>query len=328
MGKGRDAGSNVMTAEHAYPSKLGSPRKFKKQLWKDNTALFILVIPAVLYFIIFHYLPMLGVVLAFKDYRYDLGIFGSAWSGFSNFEFFIRSQDAGRVLRNTVGYGFIFIVVNTALATGIALLLFEIKNKLALKYYQTTLILPRFLSWIIVGYLTYALLSPTYGVLNQILQIVGVEPIEWYTNVKYWPFILTLSEAWKSVGIGSIIYYAGLMGLDAEMYEAAKIDGAGRWRQMWSISIPSLVPLMTIMVLLSLGNIFRGDFGLFYQIPRDIGLLYPATDIIDTYVYRGLRSGDIGMSTAVGLFQSVAGLILLLTVNGIIRKVRPENALF
>jgi putative aldouronate transport system permease protein len=297
-------------------------------LIKDNLTLLLLTVPALLYFLIFHYLPMFGVIIAFKDYRYHLGILGSEWIGLKNFEFFFNSQDSWRITRNTIGYSILFIIVGTSAAVGISLLLFEIRNKLALKYYQTTMIFPTFISWVLVGYISYTLFNPNLGVLNHILGFFGVDYINWYSEPKYWPFILTFFYLWKGVGLSSIIYYAALMGVDPELYEAAKIDGANRWKQSWHISIPSITPVITILVLLAIGDTFRGDFGLFYQIPRDVGILYPTTDIIDTYLYRGLRSGNLGMTAAIGLFQSVVGLILILMSNAVIRKIKPENALF
>ncbi len=293
-----------------------------------NLPLLLLALPAMLYFLIFHYLPMFGVVLAFKDYKYSEGILGSAWVGLKNFKFFFTSQDAVRVTRNTVGYGAVFIVFGNIAAITVALLLYEIRNRFALKVYQTSMILPRFLSWVIVGYIAYALLNPTLGSLNQLMNALGYESVDWYSNPKYWPYILVAADTWKHVGLNSIIYYAALMGIDPELYEAAKMDGASRWRQMRSISIPLLTPILTIIAILAIGNLFRGDFGLFYQLPRDVGVLYPATDIIDTYVYRGLRQGDIGITAAVGLFQSAVGLVLVIISNGIIRKTKPDNALF
>lgn len=295
---------------------------------KDNAALLVLALPAIVYFLVFHYLPMFGVVLAFKNYNYADGIWGSRWVGLKNFEFFFTSQDAWRVTRNTVGYSALFIVAGTIAAVAAALLLYEIRRKAALAFYQTTMILPRFLSWVIVGYLTYTLFHPTLGLFNQGLAWIGQAPANWYAETQYWPTILTSTEVWKTIGISSIMYYAALMGNDPELYEAATIDGAGRWKQTWAISIPSLYPVMTILILLSVGNMFRADFGLFYQIPRDVGILYPVTDVIDTYVYRGLRNGNLAVTAAVGMYQSVAGLILLLIVNAWIRKVKPENALF
>lgn len=305
--------------------------KSKKKKWhvfKANFELLVFTLPVLFYFFIFHYLPMGGLVLAFKDYRYDRGIFGSDWVGFQNFDFFFTSQDAWRITRNTVSYSAVFIVTGIISALIISLLLYEVKSRLATKIYQTTMILPHFLSWVIVGYISYILLNPVHGVLNQILVALGRSPVQWYTEKQYWPFILTFSNIWKSIGLSTIIYYAALMGIDSTLFEAAEIDGATKLRQVWHISIPSITPLMSILALLSIAGLFRGDFGLFYQIPRNVGVLYSVTDIIDTYVYRGLRQGHIGMTTAVGLFQSVFGLIMVLISNWIVRRVKNENALF
>ncbi len=299
-----------------------------RHLTRDNRILLLLTVPAILYFIIFHYLPMFGVIMAFKDFKYHLGILGSEWVGLKNLDFFFQSQDAWRITRNTVGYSLLFIVVGNAAAASVALLLFEVRNRLALKYYQTTMILPTFVSWVLVGYISYTLLNPSLGLLNQAITAMGFEAVNWYSEPRYWPFILTVFSLWKGIGLSSIIYYAALMGTDPEIYEAAKIDGANRWKQSLHVSIPSLAPVMTIIVLLAIGDTFRGDFGLFYQIPRDVGVLYPTTDIIDTYVFRGLKGGQLGMTAAVGLFQSFVGLVLIVFSNAIIRKVKPENALF
>ena len=297
-------------------------------IFKNNFELLILTIPALLGFFIFNYLPMFGVVLAFKEYNYRDGIFGSPWIGFENFKFFFESQDAWRVARNTVAYNATFIVVGIFSAVVIALLLYELSNRICIKVYQTAIILPRFLSWVIVSYITYILLNPKIGVFNQVLVWMGKEPIQWYAETKYWPVILTLTNIWKNVGLDSIIYFAALMGVDQELYEAAKIDGANRVKQIIHISIPSILPVMTILFVLAVGNIFGGDFGLFYQVSRDVGVLYPVTDIIPTYVFRGLTSGSYSMSTAVGLFQSVVGLILVVATNWIVKKIEPENSLF
>ncbi|MBO9605780.1 MAG: sugar ABC transporter permease [Paenibacillaceae bacterium] len=302
-------------------------RSYKRYI-KENIALFALALPAILYFIVFHYTPMFGVILAFKDYKYIGGIFGSEWIGFKNFEYFFTSMDAWRITRNTVGYGAAFIVFGNIAAITVALLLFEIRSKFALKYYQTAMIMPRFLSWILVGYMTYALFSPTLGYMNQFRSLFGADPIDVYSNAKYWPVILVLVDVWKTVGLSSIIYYAALMSIDSELFEAARIDGAGKLRQTFAISLPALTPVIIVIVILAIGNIFRGDFGLFYNIPRDIGVLYPTTDVIDTYVFRGLRSGDFGISAAVGLFQSAVGLVLVVLSNWIVKKVNPDNSLF
>ena len=304
----------------------------KKNKWrgfKDNAELSALALPGIIMLILFSYIPMFGIIIAFKDYRNNLGIFGSQWVGFENFKFFFTSQDAWRILRNTVGYGLVFIVMNIVAAVFVAILLYEVKSRLSLKVYQTSMFLPHFLSWVIVGYITYILLEPNMGVINQILKLFGAEGKQWYSDPKYWVVILPLVNLWKNIGMKSIMYYAALMGIDEQLFEAATIDGAGKLKQIWYITLPSLIPLMTILTILDVGNIVKGDFGLFYTIPRDIGLLYPTTDIIDTYVYRGLRTGDdIGITTAVGLFQSVVGLIMVVSTNLVVRKISPENSLF
>ena len=308
---------------------LNPKSKTKKNLNKRlNTELSLLAIPGVLLLIIFCYIPMFGIVIAFKDYNMSRGILKSAWNGFDNFKFFFESLDAVRIIRNTVGYGIVFVTLSMVCQVILALILFEVMNKKALKAYQTIMILPNFLSWVIVGYISYVFLSPESGVLNEMITFFGGEKIKWYSDPKYWPYILTIVNTWKGVGIGSIYYYASLMGIDASIFEAAEIDGANKLQKIRYISIPSLVPIIVIMLIMSIGGVIRGDFGLFYQIPRDVGLLYPTTDIIETYVFRGLRGGNMAISTAVGLFQSVVGLFLVTLTNFIVKKINPENSLF
>jgi len=295
---------------------------------KENKEFLILIMPAVLYFVIWHYLPMLGVVIAFKDYTYFGGILGSKWVGFDNFKFFFLSNDAWRITRNTVSYGALFIVVNAISASVVALLLFEIKNRMAIKVYQTIIILPNFLSWVVVGFVTYILFNPTLGVVNQLLSFVGIKEVDLYMEPKYWLFILTVTNTWKGLGMNTIIYYAALLGTNQELFEAADLDGANGLQKCWHISVPSLIPLMTILSILAVGNILRGDFGLFYQISRDVGALYPTTDVIDTYIYRGIRTGDMSVATAVGFFQSFVGFALVIATNKIVKKIEPSNSLF
>lgn len=303
--------------------------KTRWKAFKDNAELSALLLPGIILMTIFMYIPMFGIIIAFKDYRNNLGIFGSKWVGLQNFKFFFTSQDAWRIGRNTVGYGILFIVLGLVAAVFVAILLYEIKSRAALKVYQTSMILPHFLSWVIVGYITYILLEPNMGIFNRIIRVFGGDGLQWYSEPKYWVIILPLVNLWKNVGLKCIMYYAALMGIDRELFEAAEIDGAGRFKQILYITIPSLVPLMTILTILDVGHIIKGDFGLFYTIPRDVGLLYPTTDIIDTYVYRGLRTGDdIGITTAVGLFQSVIGFIMVVGTNLIVKKISPDNSLF
>lgn len=303
--------------------------KNKKKLSKKDKQRLILCLPVIIHLFIFKYLPMGGIVLAFKDFRFDKGILGSDWVGFENFNFFFQSEHAWRITRNTVGLNFIFIITGLFVSVTIAIIMFEISKRLYVKIYQTTLILPHFLSWVVVGYMTYALFHHSYGILNKFLSSIGMESIMWYFRPEIWPFILMFISVWKGMGMSSIIYYAALMGQDKNLFDAAAIDGASKWQEIRYIKIPLLIPIMTILTILAIGNIFRADFGLFYQIPRNMSVLYPTTDVIDTFVFRALKDmGDIGMSAAVGLYQSVVGFILILTTNAIVRKIDEESALY
>lgn len=301
----------------------------KKGHRKENLQLLTLALPAILLLTVFNYWPMFGIVLAFKDYKVPKGIWGSPWAGFKNFQFFLQSQDAVRVIRNTLGLNLIFIMSGIFFGVLFALIMFEVKKKAHIKIYQTVSIIPSFISWVAVGYIVYALLDPTRGLVNQILVFFGKEGIAWYSEPKFWPVILLISKIWQSVGIGSIIYYAALMGVDNELFEAAEIDGAGKLQKTWYVSLPQIVPIIIVMGILEIGKIFRADFGLFYNVTRDVGALYPTTDVIDTYVFRALmQQGNIGMSSAVGLIQSIVCLVTLLFANFIIKKISPENSLF
>ncbi len=296
---------------------------------KENGEFIVLSLPVIVHLFIFSYIPMLGIVLAFKNFRFDKGIFGSDWIGLNNFMFLFTSQDAWRITLNTIGLNLMFIFSGLVCSVTFALMLYEITNKNYVKLYQTVIILPSFLSWVVVGYMAYILLNPQLGVLNKILEAAGAEPVSWYSEPSYWPVILAISNIWKNVGLGSIIYYAGLMGINQEYYEAADIDGAGKFQKALKISIPNILPLMVIMTILAIGGIFRSDFGMFFNLTRNVGSLYPTTDVIDTYVYRALRVvGDIGMSSAAGLYQSIVGFIMILVTNAIVRRIQPENALF
>lgn len=306
-----------------------SKKKSRKYDSIYNLEYLAMSLPALLYFGIFAYLPMSGLILAFKTYRYDLGILGSKWVGFNNFKFFFTSGDALEITRNTVGYGISFLVIGTVAAIVVALMLFEISKGLFIKIYQTIMITPSFMSWVVVSFITYIFLNPVTGVMNAMLGVFSIEPVNWYMEGAYWPTILNVVNLWKGIGISVVLYYSRLMAIDKELFEAASIDGAKRLQQIVYISLPALVPLVSILALMAIGNIFRGDFGLFYQIPRNSGILYDSTDIIDTYLFRALsKSADIGRSTAIGFFQSFVGLILVLATNKIIKKINPENAIF
>ncbi len=315
----------TLTEKQKTPSEaFEKQRSTRSILHKDNINLTIMLIPTVILLILFCYLPMFGIVIAFKDYRYNLGILGSDWSGFENFKYFFTSQDAWILVRNTIGYNVIFIIANIVSGVGVALLLYEVTSRKCIKYYQTTMLFPHFMSWIIVGFIVYAFLDPSYGVLNKSL---GID-VSWYTKPAYWPAILVFANTWKGVGMNSIYYYAALMSIDPTLFEAARIDGANSWQVTRYIKIPELRKIIAIMIILATGHIFKGDFGLFYQLPMDVGALYPVTDVIDTYLYRGLRSGDVGVTTAVGFFQSVVGLATVLLSNFIVKKIDEESSMF
>jgi len=299
-----------------------------------NWAMLLMVLPATIWFLLFAYLPMAGLVIAFKQYRFSregfwASIVKSDWVGLNNFKFLFSTNDAYIITRNTVLYNVFFIVLGLVLAVALAIMLSEIVNKRLAKVYQTGMFLPYFLSWVIVGYFVFSFLSWDKGMLNRILTSIGIDPIQWYSDPTYWPIIIVVVFLWKSVGYNSVIYLAAIMGIDRSLYEAAMIDGANKWQQIRHITIPMLKTLMTILTLLAIGRIFYADFGLFYQVPRDSGTLYSVTNVIDTYVYRGLKTtGEIGMSTAAGLYQSLVGFVLVITSNWVVRKWNKENALF
>ncbi|KQN97879.1 sugar ABC transporter permease [Paenibacillus sp. Leaf72] len=297
---------------------------------KRYRALFLMIIPGMIYLIINNYLPMFGVVIAFKDINYAKGILGSDWIGFKNFEYLFETKDAWIITRNTILYNGAFIVINTVLAIAVAILLNEVKKKLASRFYQSAILLPYLISMVVVGYLGLSLLNVESGFINkQLLPLLGMDPIAWYTEAKYWPYILAIVNIWKNVGYLCIIYLASIIGIDHEYYEAATIDGANKWHQIRSITVPLIMPTITIMTLLAIGRIFYSDFGLFYQVPLNSGPLQPTTDVIDTYVYRGLMTlGDIGMSSAAGLYQSLVGFVLVLAANYAVSRKNRDQALF
>ena len=303
-------------------------RRRKREKRKYTLTLLMMTLPGMVCLILFSYLPMFGIVIAFKNYVPLKGVFASEWVGFKNFEFFFTSQSAWRTIRNTVLYSIDFLVLDLVLGVLIAILLYNLTSSRALKTYHTIILLPRFLSIIIISFITYAMLSPSYGVVNQLVRAMGGNTVQWYSEAKYWPWIITIVHCWMSIGAGCLYYYAALTGIDASLFEAATIDGATCWQKAWYIMIPSLVPIMVIMTILGIGGLFSGDMGLFYQVPKDQGLLYETTDIINTYTYRALLGGSLAKSAAVGLFQSVVGLFLVLGTNTIVRKVSPEHSMF
>ena len=309
-------------------SKAKKDRKLKKRLIR-YIPLYIMALPGLLYLFINNYMPLPGLVLAFKKYNAKKGIFGSANVGFKNFKYLFATKDAFVITRNTILYNVVFIIVNTVLAVFVAILLAEMTSKLK-KTYQIIILLPFMISMVIVSYLVFGFLSNDNGFLNNtILKALGKEPVQWYMQKQYWPFILVFVNAWKVIGYNCIIYLSTILGIDRSIYESASIDGAGKWTQIAKITIPLLKPTIIMMTLLAVGRIFYSDFGLFYQVPQNQGALFSVTNTIDTYVYRGLLElGDMSMASAAGLYQSVVGFICILVANLIVRKLDPESALF
>jgi putative aldouronate transport system permease protein len=303
-----------------------------KRLWGDlikNRTMYIMILPALLFFLIFSYLPMAGLVVAFKSYTYSKGIFGSPWVGFDNFTFFFESGKAWLVTKNTIMYNFIFLIVNNFLEIFIAIILFELAGKYFKKILQSVIFLPYFISWVVAGAIVYNLLNYEFGAVNTLLKSIGFEPLNFYNSPKLWPYILIFFSAWKTVGYGTVIYLASIAGIDAEMYEAAKIDGANVLQRIVHITIPSIVPTIMVLLLLKISQIAKGDFGMFYQLIGTNGILFDKTDVIDTYAFRALLDmQEFGMSAAVGVYQSVLNFIIIIIVNTSVRKASKENALF
>ena len=300
--------------------------KTLKRFWP----LYLMFLPGAIYLFINCYIPMFGIQIAFRTYNARDGIYGSPWCGMENFEFLFRTDDAWIMTRNTLLYNFVFIVLGTVLAIAVAIILNEVKSKGAKQLYQTIILIPYLISMVIVSYLAFAFLSSSNGYINNsLLAAFGAKPVDWYNTPKYWPVILVIINIWKGLGYNMILYYATICGIDHTLYEAAVVDGATRWQQIRSITLPSLKSTIIILTLMALGGIFRSDFGLFYQVPQNSGPLISVTQTIDTYVYRGLmQTNNIGMSSAAGVYQSVVGFILVVSANFVVRKLDSESSLF
>ena len=307
--------------------------KKKKSLIRDlkeNGSLLSMCIPGLIFFILFNYLPMFGIIIAFKQYRYDLGIWASPWNGLKNFEFMFSSPDAWVITRNTIAYNLLFIfgglVFNVAMAIGLS----ELRNKAVSKLCQTVVIMPHFLSYVIVSFLVLAFLHVENGLINRsLIPALGLEGVDWYSNPKYWPWILVIVNFWKTTGYGSVVYLAGIAGIDTSLYEAAKVDGASRWQQIRYITLPALVPLMVVLTILNVGKIFNSDFGLFYQVTQGIpNSLYKVASTFDTYIYNALQTNvAIGKTAAAGFFQSIACCITILLANYIVSRIDNDSAI-
>ena len=302
----------------------------KKNVLKEYWPLYLMMLPALLYLLINNYIPMAGMVIAFKKLNFAKGIWASPWAGLKNFKFLFASKDAWIITRNTLLYNVVFILVNMVVGIAIAILITEVRNTQLKKIYQSAILLPFLMSMVILSYIVYALLSAENGLVNNsILPLFHIDPIQWYQKPKYWPAILIIANCWKGVGYGCLIYIASLIGIDPSFYEAARLDGASKWQEITKITLPSLVPTIITLLLLSIGRIFYSDFGLFYQVPMNSGVLFPTTNVIDTYVYRALiEQGNVSMSSAAGVYQSLVGFCVVMLSNWIVRKVDKDQALF
>ena len=305
------------------------PRRKKPFRWKRFLPMYLMALPGLVYLICNNYLPMFGIIIAFKKLNVAKGFWGSDWCGLDNFRFLFRSSTAFTIIRNTILYNVLFIILGTVLSITAAIMLNEVRRKAFKSTYQSIILLPYLMSWVVVSYLVYALLANDSGMINATLRDMGKDTVNWYQTKKYWPYILTIAHLWKGIGYSMIIYLSSIVGISQDYYEAASIDGATKWQQIRKITIPLLKPTVITLFILSVGRIMASDFGLFYQIPKNSGALYSVTQTIDVYVYNALmQRSDYGMSSAASVFQSIVGFILVLTANKVVAKYSAENRLF
>ena len=315
-------------AESEYDDILAQRKKIKRQEErKRNIPLYLMMLPGLLYLIANNYLPMFGILIAFKKVNFTVGLFKSPWCGFDNFEYLFKTKDAFLMIRNTVCYNLVWIALGLVISVFIAICMAEISSRKVAKVIQPVICFPSMVSAVILSFIVYAFLSTSYGYLNA--TIFKDNPVNWYATAKYWPLILTIVHFWQNAGQSSIIYMASIGGIDKSLYESARLDGATKWQQICHITLPMLKPMIILMLLMSIGRIFNSDFGLFYQVPLGNGLLASTTQTIDTYVYRALLElNNISMSSAASVFQAIIGFVLVLVSNLLVRVVEPDNALF
>ena len=311
-------------------------KKRKKFSWtRDDSELALLGLPATIWFAVFAYLPMFGLIIAFKSFKLQPGmgflqsLFASDWAGFKNFTYFLTSNTFSMLLRNTLLYNLVFIVLNLVIPVTLAIVINQLYSKIASKCYQTLMFFPYFMSWVVVSYFVYAFLSPSGGFANLIIEAFGGEGIMWYSSPQYWPFILVLLSTWKGMGYNMVVYLASITGIDTSLYEAAILDGATKWQQARYITIPTIRPMIIMMFILNIGHIFYSDFGLFYQVTQHIPKpLENVASTFDTFIFLALQSNaDIGRTAAAGLFQSVCCCITVLITNAIVSKLDPDSAI-
>ena len=300
-------------------------KDFLRNSWKHRAHI-VMALPVFLILLFFSYVPMAGLVMAFKSFDYTLGIWKSPWNAIENFKFLMASKSTFlSMTKNTLMYYVIFTALGTFLNVVLAIAIDQFLFKKAAKVMQTIMIVPVFISYAAVQFIVYAFISTDTGILNNAL---GMN-LRFYSTPSYWPVILTVVKMWNSVGYGSVLYMSVLSGIDTSLYEAAEIDGANKWQRIWYITLPELIPMITVMLLLSVGNIMRSDTGLFYQVTRNSGVLYSTTQVIDSYVLNAIfKNSNFGFTAATSFFQSIVGLLLMLFANGVVRRLSPDDALF
>lgn len=321
----------MMGKTAAKPTEIKKPiNKFswKKELMK-NKGLYLMALPAVIYIFIFAYVPMGGIIIAFKDYKFNLGIFGSPWVGFENFKYFVNSGKMLNLTVNTLSYNLLFMLQNTILQMFMAILITEMATKYYKRALQSIMMLPHFLSWVIIGGMAYSLLNYEFGTINNMLESIGLGRVDFYNMPQIWKGVFMGVSAWQGTGYGMIFYLAAITGINPELYEAAYLDGCGLMRRIRHVTLPLILPTTCILTLLNLGNILKGNMDMFYQIVGNNANLYDATDVIDTYVFRTLtKLKDYTVTSAAGLYQNVIGFVLVMTVNFIVKKIDPDSAIF
>ena len=313
----------------AEANRIRHPNK-RRFFRREDLPLYIMALPTIIFLLMFCYAPMFGLVMAFQDFKVDKGFFGSQFVGLNNFKFLFSSTDAWVITRNTVCYNLVFIVVNTSLAILMSLMLSELHSSKLAKTLQTIYMLPYFLAWTVVAIVVSGFLDRGYGLVNKIIRALGGKgKTDWYKERELWPWLFVFLNAWKGVGYSTVLYLAVISGISNDYYEAAVLDGATKIQQARYITLPHLRTVMCITLIMSLGSIFRGDFGLFYSVTKDNGRLYPVSDVIDTYIYRSLTTmSNAGMTAAAGFYQSVVGFITLITANWVVTKIDSDSAMF
>ncbi len=306
--------------------------KPKKKRWtRDDTELTLLATPTLIWYLLFAFIPMFGIIIAFKDFKIDgnfvQSVFQSKWNGFENFRFMFSSQDAWIVLRNTLGYNIVFIILGVVVPVALALMISQLRSKRLGKIYQTAMFMPYFLSWVVIAAIVWGFLSFDKGLVNSMIANNGGDPVNWYMTKGPWPFFLIFLNLWKGIGYGMVVYLATITGIDSTYYEAAVIDGATKWQQVRYITLPIMKTVIIIMFILSVGRIFYSDFGLFYQVPHASNSLHTVTYTIDVMVYTMLKSATVGMASAAAFFQSVMGCLTIIVANWIVRRVDPDSAM-